>query len=95
MTIEITLILLVVGVYLCLLSIGNMKREIDRMNLTINKIANKVQVSDEISDEIKILIKEGKNVEAIKRYRIATGLGLAESKQYVDSLIELEQSKSN
>ncbi|WP_435575532.1 ribosomal protein L7/L12 [Clostridium gasigenes] len=38
--------------------------------------------------ELKNLIREGKKIKAIKKYRIVTGLGLKEAKDYVDSLSE-------
>lgn len=54
--------------------------------MNLNKISRQVGVPDTITDELKSLISEGKKIEAIKRYRIATGVGLKEAKEYVDSL---------
>ncbi len=45
-------------------------------------------VSDDVAFEVKKLIEEGKKYKAIKRYRTATGAGLKEASEYVDSLIE-------
>ncbi|NLL30092.1 MAG: DNA-binding protein [Clostridiales bacterium] len=42
--------------------------------------------SKEIDKELKSLITKGKKIQAIKLYREVTGLGLKESKEYVDSL---------
>lgn len=67
-------------------SISQMRSDITRMNINLNKIAQQVGVPDTITDELKSLILEGKKVEAIKKYRIATGLGLKEAKEYIDSL---------
>ncbi len=67
-------------------SINQMRNDITRININLNKIAEQVGVPDTITDELKSLILEGKKVEAIKRYRIATGLTLKEAKEYIDSL---------
>lgn len=67
-------------------SINQVRSDITRININLNKIAEQVGVSDTIMDELKSLILEGKKVEAIKKYRIATGLGLKEAKEYIDSL---------
>jgi cell division protein FtsL len=67
-------------------SISQMRSDILRININLNKIAEQVGVPDTITNEIKSLILEGKKVEAIKKYRIATGLGLKEAKEYIDSL---------
>ncbi|QSW21420.1 ribosomal protein L7/L12 [Clostridium gasigenes] len=54
--------------------------------------SNKIVISDAVVEnidvELKNLIKEGKKIKAIKKYRIVTGLGLKEAKDYVDSLSE-------
>lgn len=67
-------------------SISQIRSDITRININLNKIAEQVGVPDIITDELKSLILEGKKVEAIKKYRIATGLGLKEAKEYIDSL---------
>ena len=66
--------------------INQMRSDIARININLNKIAKQVGVPNTINDEIKSLLLEGKKIEAIKKYRIATGLGLKESKEYIDSL---------
>ncbi|ACD51116.1 50S ribosomal protein L7/L12 [Clostridium botulinum] len=67
-------------------NISQMKNDISRININLNKIANQVGVPNTINDEIKNLILEGKKVEAIKKYRIITGIGLKEAKEYIGSL---------
>ncbi len=67
-------------------NISQMKNDISRININLNKIANQVGVPNTINDEIKNLILEVKKVEAIKKYRIITGIGLKEAKEYIDSL---------
>ncbi|GAA0076120.1 DNA-binding protein [Clostridium sp. CTA-5] len=77
----------VVGLLLWIVSsISQMRTDITRINKNLNKIAEQVGVPDTITDELKSLILEGKKVEAIKKYRIATGIGLKEAKEYIDSL---------
>lgn len=78
-----------VGVWLLLwivISISQIRADITRINMNVNKIAKQVGVPDTITDELKSLLLEGKKVEAIKKYRIATGVGLIEAKEYIDSL---------
>ena len=81
-------------------TINQLKIDIKRMNGTLNKIAAQVGVpgetgvpntiTDELMNELKNLILEGKNIKAIKAYRMATGIGLKEAKDYVDALSEQE-----
>mgnify|MGYP001581930663 CR=1 FL=1 len=66
------------------------QKDIERINVTLNKIAKQVGVPDTVTNELKSLILDGKKIEAIKKYRMATGLGLLEAKEYVDSLCENE-----
>ena len=41
---------------------------------------------DDIDVQLKDLIKEGKKIEAIKKYRAVADIGLKEAKEYVDVL---------
>ena len=70
--------------------IGKIESDISRINKKINWIAKQLGESDTIIDDLKQLLSEGKKVEAIKKYRINSGAGLLEAKQYVDSLNEKE-----
>lgn len=65
-----------------------MRSDITRININLNKIAEQVGVPDTITDDLKHLILECKKVEAIKKYRVVTGIGLKEAKEYIDSLSE-------
>jgi ribosomal protein L7/L12 len=71
--------------------------EIKRLNATLDKIAKHIGVSDavteDINEELKNLITEGKKIKAIKRYRMVSGLGLKESKEFIDSLINTIEKK--
>ncbi|MCR1973864.1 DNA-binding protein [Clostridium sporogenes] len=59
----------------------------------INKI-NRNTLSDEelknMDNELRELITDGERIKAIKKYRMVTGAGLIEAKEYVDSLIKGE-----
>ena len=87
------IIWLIVGILLASKVIDSslLRSEISRLNLTLDKIAKHIGVFDavteEINEELKSLILEGKRIKAIKKYRMVTGLGLKESKEYIDSLI--------
>lgn len=39
-----------------------------------------------MDNELRELVSEGERIKAIKKYRMATGAGLVEAKEYVDSL---------
>lgn len=87
------IILIIIGsvLFICMLSIINQLRsEIARVNITLDKIAKQMGVlgipTEDIDVELKDLISEGKKLRAIKRYRMLTGLGLKEAKEYVDLL---------
>ena len=60
--------------------------------ITLDKIAEKFGaieiVTKEEKEELKRLVSEGKSVEAVRRCREITGLGLKEAKEYVDGLGE-------
>ena len=83
------------GLFMIIISIIiQLQSEVARINVTLNKIALQVGVPDTVTDdvraELKDLILKGRKIEAIKRYRTVTGLGLKESKDYIDSLSEQE-----
>lgn len=71
-------------------TISKLSNDIKEMRLTLDRIAKQVGVPDiitkEVKDELINLILKGKKVEAIKRYRMLTGLGLKEAKEYIDQI---------
>lgn len=86
-----TWIILDVCILIGLVSIiGKLRTDIKDMRLTLDRIAKQVGVPDiitkEVKDELINLILKGKKVKAIKRYRMLTGLGLKEAKEYIDQL---------
>lgn len=72
--------------------ISQLRSDVARINVTLDKIAKQIGVPDTVSvnidAELKSLISEGKKIKAIKKYRMATGIGLKEAKEYVDLLSE-------
>ncbi len=71
---------------------GKLRNEVKLMRGTLNRIAERVGVTEiltkEEKEELMRLVAEGKNVEAVRRCREITGLGLKEAKEYVDGISE-------
>ncbi|HOV27640.1 MAG TPA: ribosomal protein L7/L12 [Pseudobacteroides sp.] len=68
-------------------SINQLRNEIKRTNTILEKIAKQIGVPEPPVDSvIRNLVAEGKKIEAIKRYREITGVGLKEAKDYIDSI---------
>ena len=72
--------------------VGKLRNEVKIMRGTLNRIAERVAVTEiltkEEKEELMRLVAEGKNVEAVRRCREITGLGLKEAKEYVDGISE-------
>lgn len=72
--------------------ISQMRNDLKHMRITLDKIAEKFGaieiVTKEEKEELMRLLSEGKSVEAVKKCREITGLGLKEAKEYVDKLGE-------
>ena len=91
MNIDMGWIILGVGAFIFLISsVGQLRNEVKLMRGTLNRIAERVGVTEiltkEEKEELKRLLSEGKNVQAVRRCREITGLGLKEAKEYVDGL---------
>lgn len=75
-----------------MMNVSNQKDQIKILNNKLNKIINHLGIEDEelnkINDELNKLIIEGQKVKAVKLYRMTTGAGLKESKEYIDALAE-------
>lgn len=79
------------GIVIILVSIINQLRsEIASMKIVLDRISKQGGIPDMVSEEVKgelmSLISKGKRIEAIKRYRVVTGIGLKEAKDYIDQL---------
>ena len=82
--IDIALMALVV--YL-LFKISKLEHRIQAMTYTINQLTDKVKLPEPpVNKELRKLIKEGKEVEAVREARQAFGLSLVEGKQYIEDL---------
>ncbi|EOU1841911.1 hypothetical protein IZT14_002218 [Clostridium perfringens] len=72
--------------------ISQMRNDLKHMRITLDKIAEKFGaieiVTKEEKEELKRLLSGGKNVQAVRRCREITGLGLKEAKEYVDGISE-------
>lgn len=67
--------------------LGQMEDRLRGMKNTLNQIATQVGVpEDPVNEDLRKLLKEGKDVEAVKEARKAFGFSLLEAKQYVDAL---------
>ncbi|MDM0942333.1 ribosomal protein L7/L12 [Clostridium perfringens] len=91
MTVDMGWMILGFGAFMFLIcSVGQLRNEVKLMRGTLNRIAERVGVTDivtkEEKEELKRLLSEGKNVQAVRRFREITGLGLKEAKEYVDGL---------
>ena len=93
MNIDMGWMILGFGAFMFLIgSVGQLRNEVKLMRRTLNRIAERVGVTEiltkEEKEELMRLVAEGKNVEAVRRCREITGLGLKEAKEYVDGLGE-------
>ncbi|WP_352420400.1 ribosomal protein L7/L12 [Proteiniborus sp.] len=68
----------------------NQKRIESKLNIIIEHFGlselSEEHISDELKDELIRLVEENQKIKAIKKLREATGMGLKEAKDYVDSL---------
>ena len=83
----------IIGVLLIFISyLNRLQDNVANMNEKLKKIYKHMGIEDKLEDlineEIKELILNGEEFKAIKVYRQHTGLGLKETKEYVDSLSE-------
>lgn len=71
-------------------SISQLKADVDLIKMKLNTISKHVDLPDPTNNELKIIVLElilkGEKIKAIKEYRLATGAGLLEAKQYIDHL---------
>ncbi|MCZ0702954.1 ribosomal protein L7/L12 [Natronobacillus azotifigens] len=78
------------AVILIYIEITQLRNEMKRTNNTLDRIAKQIgatePILESIEEELIDLLKEGKKIKAVKRYREVTGCGLKESKEYIDTL---------
>lgn len=85
----IDIVFFIIVIYL-LTKISKLEHRIRAMQKTIDQLTSKVKLPEPaINKELRQLVKDGKEVEAIRQARNEFGLSLAEGKQYVDKLKSL------
>ncbi|MFC1514030.1 ribosomal protein L7/L12 [candidate division KSB1 bacterium] len=63
---------------------GQNKRLEMKIDLILKHL--KIDIKDTVSDQVRLLLAEGKKIQAIKLYRETTGLGLKEAKDIVENM---------
>lgn len=86
---EILLLIIAALLLIIIVAVSQLRNDIKRTNLTLDKIAQKIGVPNPAGDDNLItLIREDKKIEAIKRYREITGAGLKEAADYIERLMQ-------
>lgn len=66
---------------------GKLEGSIKRMQYTLDQLTQQSGLPENpINDELRMLIKEGEDIKAIKKARETLGLSLLEGKEYIDKL---------
>lgn len=79
--------IILVGVVYLLFKVLKLESDIKGMKYTLNRIADATTLPENpIDDDLRDLLKEGKDIQAVKLARETLGLSLLEGKQYVDAL---------
>lgn len=80
-------VVLLVGIIYLLLTVSKMQERLKGMKNSLEQMRKQMDLpEDPINDDLRQLIKEGKDIKAVKKAREALGLSLLEGKQYVDAL---------
>ncbi|HLR41265.1 MAG TPA: hypothetical protein VK091_06270 [Virgibacillus sp.] len=79
--------ILLAGIAYLLFINSKMDDRIKGMKISLDHMRKAMDLpEDPINDELRELIREGKEVKAVKKTREALGLSLVEGKKYVDAL---------
>ncbi|KIL45829.1 hypothetical protein [Jeotgalibacillus soli] len=81
----IDIVLIVIVIYL-LFKVTRLEEHIKYMKNKLVNISSEAEVPEAINNELRKLLKEGKDVKAVKEARVALGLSLLEAKQHIDAL---------
>lgn len=78
----------VLGVISIQTQLTRSERRVARVERKLDAVMRHLGLEEEVSrrDEILALVRDGKQVQAVKLYREATGAGLLEAKQAVDAM---------
>ncbi|GAB3068597.1 hypothetical protein [Virgibacillus ainsalahensis] len=67
--------------------LDKLEGRIKGMQYTLDQLAKQSGISENpINDDLRKLIKDGKDVKAVKKARETLGLSLVEGKEYIDKL---------
>ncbi|WP_431802166.1 hypothetical protein [Halobacillus andaensis] len=67
--------------------VTSMEKRVKRVEETLRRVTEQVDLPPSSTDEeLKQLVREGKDVQAVKRARKELGLSLIEAKEYIDKL---------
>jgi len=78
---------LLAGIACLLFIVSKMDDRIKGMKISLEQMRKAMDLPENpINDELRELIREGKEVRAVKKAREALGLSLVEGKKYVDAL---------
>lgn len=81
------IVLVVVYLFIVVNKLNILKARVKSMEITLNQVANHVDMPEHpVNEELRQLVKEGKEVKAVKKAREVFGFSLIEGKKYVDSL---------
>ncbi|MDL4840893.1 hypothetical protein [Aquibacillus rhizosphaerae] len=70
-----------------LIKVERLEGRMKYMQYTLDQLANQSEIPEKpINDELRKLIKDGKEVKAVKKARETLGLTLLEGKKYIDRL---------
>ncbi|MGA5415219.1 hypothetical protein [Streptomyces pseudogriseolus] len=69
-------------------ALSRSERRVARVERKLDQVMRHLGLEEEVPrrDEILALVRDGKQVQAIRLYREATGAGLVEAKQAVDAM---------
>ncbi|GHG06604.1 hypothetical protein ACIQUO_15440 [Streptomyces albogriseolus] len=78
----------VLGVISIQTQLTRSERRVARVERKLDAVMRHLGLEEEVPrrDEILALVRDGKQVQAVKLYREATGAGLLEAKQAVDAM---------
>ncbi|MEV5417452.1 hypothetical protein ACWDN6_05535 [Streptomyces albogriseolus] len=78
----------VLGVISIQTQLTRSERRVARVERKLDAVMRHLSLEEEVPrrDEILALVRDGKQVQAVKLYREATGAGLLEAKQAVDAM---------
>ncbi|MFZ4152271.1 hypothetical protein [Streptomyces pseudogriseolus] len=78
----------VLGVASIQTALSRSERRVARVERKLDQVMRHLGLEEEVPrrDEILALVRDGKQVQAIRLYREATGAGLVEAKQAVDAM---------